>query len=408
MGKQITPESLDKKANPAIAFLLYILLASLFILPQFSIVESWPKIQVAEILLPILAATILLHQGFFNALKIMKWLFIIIAIYSLIILISIFTNSRMGMIRDYFEIFKLLKYVTIVIFIFLFIEHINFEKTIKYIFCAVLLFNFFHYIDFMGFNSQIQILYGNDIHVLTFGLNSLGEPDTKRILGTSGNPNNNAIIFLFFTIFFFPEKNVHWKKKTLFYLSVLGVLACQSRTGFIAFGVIYLLAIFLLKYDLIKTGLDLIIFTIMYFFLYLMGDIYLSSLAGNILKQGSLQSRIMTWKMLFEMMKFKPFLGWSPYKEFISELIFPEGEYVFVAWKYGIIGSLAHLSWLFYTFVTSWKERISREGLNLLLYTIVIFITSITNVPLCDQTILLIFAILTGLFFNSQKNISLA
>lgn len=401
MGEQVIPDRGQKSADLFIASIFYILLFSLFLLPPLPIREGWPNVQVTEMLLPFLIIGILTCPGWTKNWKILKPVLMILSIYALIILLSMLANGRMGMPRDHFEIFKLIKFSIVLLFSFFFLGRINFTKALKWIFILVLLFNFLHYIDFMGFNKHIQVYYGNEIHILGFGVNSLGEPATKRILGTLGNPNNNAILFLFFTIFFFPEKGARWKQKIFFYLAVLGVFACQSRTGFIAFASVYLLALFLSTQDLKATGIDLAVFVCMYFFLFFMGNIYLSTIAGNVMKQGSVQSRMKTWEMLYGMIRQKPILGWSPYKEFISGKIYPEGEYIFVTWKYGITGLLVHMSWLLYTLYISWKARLTRPGRNLLMFTLVILITSITNTPINDQTIFIIFAILTGAYYHS-------
>lgn len=402
MGEEIMLHQRPAKTALLASSLFYALLLSLFLLPSLQMADSWPKIQVAELILPLLFILILTHKTLLHEIKPMRTTATNLLVYSIIILLSILLNARAGMLRDYFEILKLVKYCILMLFSFLFIDKINFTKTIKWIFAFILLFNFLHYIDFLGFNKHIQIYYGNEIHILGFGLNSLGQPDTKRILGTVGNPNNNAILFLFFVITFFPEKEFTWKDKMFFYLSILGILACQSRTGFIALGVIYGIAAIVLKCNLRTFVIDMATIACLYLFLFLMGNIYLSTLAGNMLKQNSVRSRMETWNMLFEMIKQKPLLGWSPYKEYIDQnKIYPEGEYVFISWKYGALGLIAHLAWLLHTGIQSWRKKTNREAFNLFLFTVVLLITSITNTPLHDQVILSIFAVMTGAFFNA-------
>lgn len=400
------PEKLQKTTGPIPVFLFYLLLFSLFLVPPIPLKEGWPKVQVAELLLPLLALFIVLHQNFLLGVRLMKTILTILGIYCAVILLSIIVNSRTGMVRDYFEILKLIKFCIIMVFVFLFAEKINWMKTMRWIFSFMLLFNILHYINFMDFNKHIQVFYGNILHINTFGLNSIGEPATKRILGTAGNPNNNAILFLFFSIFFLPQNKSTITEKIFFYLAVLGVLACQSRTGFIAFCAVYLCAAVLLKYTVKKTIIDILIFSGLYLFLYVLGNVYLSALSGNIFMISSLRGRYETWLILLEMIKQKPFIGWSPYKEFISENIYPEGEYIFVAWKYGVIGLLVHLAWMSYASILAWRERVNRQAINLFLFTIVLFVVSITNMPLYIQSTLLLFAILLGLFFNSKVNYS--
>jgi O-antigen ligase len=219
-----------------------------------------------------------------------------------------------------------------------------------------------------------------------------------------GNPNNNAVLFLFFSIFFFPEKGADLRKRIIFYVSVFAVFACQSRTGFIALAVVYFLGAWLLHFSARNYFFDLLIFSGMYGVEILLGNIYIGSLAGNIMQQHSVRGRLETWKMLWEMIRLKPVLGYGPYKEyFYDNKIYPENEYILYTWRYGFAGLLIYCWWLGYSVFTGWRDRQRRESINLLLFTVVMVITAITNTPLTSTYILIMFAILSGLYFAGKN-----
>jgi hypothetical protein len=103
------------------------------------------------------------------------------------------------------------------------------------IFYIVFTFNILQYFNIFNFNQVIEIFYTSPERILFFGKNSLGEIDTKRLLGTMGNPNNNAILFLFFAAVFAPMPKNNKSRLIIFCLSFLAILLTQSRTGLIAF-----------------------------------------------------------------------------------------------------------------------------------------------------------------------------
>ena len=255
----------------------------------------------------------------------------------------------------------------------------------------------------MGFNNFVEKYYGGDYQVSRFGLDSSGHPTSKRMLGTMGNPNDNAILFLFFLIYFFNEDSNNIKNKILFYLATLALFFCQSRTGFTAFVVIYVMGVFLYKLSLKSIITDTLIFIAMYSLQLLMGNLYINSLAGNIAENTSLNARFEVWKMLFQMIKQKPFFGYAPNKEFFdANKIYADNQYVLIAWRYGFVGFLLFMLWIGYGFLMSIKNKIHPHAKHLLLFLTVIIITSITNAPLNNAKIIVMLAIYTGMYFNGK------
>jgi O-antigen ligase len=384
--------------------LLTLLILSTFLLPAFSIIEGFPKIHLTDILLPFFGLVVLKHCTF-SWINNSKWFLIANGTLLFIAILSLLINHRISSIRDDFEVLKMIKFIVVFLFISIAFELTDSMKILRGIFILVLLFNFMHYTNLFDFNHSIMRFYGSEIQVDTFGLNSLGQPDTKRIIGTLGNPNNNAVLFLFFVVFFFPEEQSKFANKVFFILAIFGTLACQSRTGFIALGLVLVIGFLIKKYSL----KSLLVYTTssisIYVILMISGNIYLNSLAGNIIKQNSVRGRIETWSVMWEMIKLKPLFGYSPNKEhFERTIIYPESEYLLNTWRYGFLGLLAYIMILWSSFFAGFKQRFSKYGFCFTLFSLVIAITAMTNNPLNDAMISMMFAISAGLFYGEQMN----
>ena len=134
-----------------------------------------------------------------------------------------------------------------------------------------------------------------------------------------------------------------------------------------------------------------------------MGNIYLNSLVGNMMKQHSFRSRLETWNILWEMIKQKPLLGYSPYKDyFYINNIYSENEYFLNAWRYGLLGLITYLMILWTSFFKAIKNCFSKSGFCLAMFTLVIAISALTNNPLSDTMIYMMFAFYAGLFFSDN------
>lgn len=384
-----------------IQILFGLFLLSVFLLPSFPVIADLPKIHGTDILLPafLTLSAFSFDKKTFPATS--RFLYLLAAMLA-VALASLLVNERITVLRDVFELMKLLKFAIVFLFIFLFIEEFELMKWLRITFILLVIFNFLHYVDFLGFNQLVVKYYGSEIQVDTFGLNSLGQPDTKRILGTVGNPNNNAILFLFFIVFFFPKKKSTLIEKTYFLTAVFCFLACQSRTGLVAFTVIFILGAILRKYNLGTFLLYCLGFISMHFSLIFLGNIYMGSF-GNIMKQNSVRGRLETWNMLWQMIKKRPLLGYSPFKDyFYSNNIYAESEYFQNTWRYGFIGLLAYLAWMLNIVLDSFRNKFTESGFRLFLFTIVILITGLTNCPLSDTAIYMMFALCCGLFFAEK------
>ncbi|MBP7497422.1 MAG: O-antigen ligase family protein [Bacteroidales bacterium] len=284
----------------------------------------------------------------------------------------------------------------------------RFTKYIYIIFGLLIIFNFLHYFNINNFNDIIEPYYASGPHLIFFGRNTLGDPDTKRMLGTMGNPNNNGILFLFFTVLFSLKNNSSFFKYFLFYLCFIAILFCQSRTCFIIFVIIFLLnTLYLNRLHYTKIIAIAVIFILTYislniFSVFNASDKELSTkylnemIQYNMLETGTIQSRFITWNHLWDMIKEKPILGHAPYKEyFYNKKMYSENEYMLMLWRYGFIGLIFYILIIVYPLkiLDNFKDNPAPY------FLLTIIITALTNNPLSEPRILLMFAFFTALIY---------
>ncbi len=392
-----------------------LIILSIFIIPAFNLFGLSFKIRGEDILLPFVLISLLYKR----AIKIDNYPKIILA-FCLYVFFTIIINGLDTTVNCYFEIFDYIKYLIYFLFFYESNKEINYKKIFALTFYLVFVINMMHYFNVFNFNKYVEPFYSSGIHLEFFGLNSLGLPDTKRMLGTAGNPNLNAIYFLFFCIVFFPykkEKNMLYS--TSFYLSFLSMLLCQSRTAFIAFIIVFILGVIFSKMKpkiIISNVLILIAIFIginlSLAFLGSIGNTYLDSIGKvrQIQESNSFTGRIEVWKHLWNMIIEKPLFGYGPDKNyFYTNNLYSESEYVLITWRYGFIGLFVYLTFLLYPLYTRIKDNV-QNYLPLLLFTIAIFLTAITNNPISFPPILILYAYIAGVFIKrkntTQKNLA--
>ena len=215
-----------------------------------------------------------------------------------------------------------------------------------------MIFNTLHFFDFWDFNLIVEQYYNGGIHIKTFGLNSLGEPATKRLIGTIGNPNNNAILFLFFTVLLYSKKKKDYFLIFSIFLSLFFFFLCQSRTAIIALFaiiIIHLIIEFTNEKRTVLSIKNLIILSVCSLAFLFSNLINKPTYTMSMVKQNptqskSVQGRMEVWGDLLLMVKEKPIFGYGPNKNyFYQNKIYSESEYIMFIWRYGIVGLLAYI-----------------------------------------------------------------
>jgi O-antigen ligase len=391
--------------------LLLLLLVSTFLFPVFIVDPVLPAFRIEDILLlPITLRLIQLKPTINFHIK-------LIAVFCLYIFFVIIINGRITCIRDYFEICKLIKLAVLILFMSL-PQYVEFAKKLFLpVFIVLVIFNVFQYFNLFNFNSTIEKLYSQEHHLKYFGLYSDFTKASKRLLGTMGNPNNNGILFLFFVVQFIPlTKDTTLWKYLLYLTTVFICIHTQSRTAFIILSLIFIIHAYwqstlIKKYKLIFIGFIVILFADFY------SDNLLSlgSLRGTKVRltddmefatnNHSLQTRFEIWKHLYGMIKEKPLLGYAPYKEYFYEhQLYSENEYILIVWRYGIIGLAFFMIMILYPAYKAYREKNTTNNIKLFAFTSCILLTALTNNPLSEPRVLVMYAIMAGIFYAETAN----
>lgn len=376
-------------------------------------------IRFEDLLLPVVFISIIPHLKKFN-----NFLFKTMLVWAFYAIFTMAVNHRLGAYNDYFEIYKFFKFSVFALLFYLFFEGKWRYLNVLYVVLTILfLINLFHYYNVFRINEVVLPYYSTNIlHLTFFGKNTLGFPDAKRIIGTMGNPNINAIFFSIFSVMLIPfvDKKGFLGQKLLFYITFGLVLMTQSRTGFATLIIVYIIY-FLWKRPRWKywlyfgLNLSVVVFVVYlmdpysldYFINFIKHLIDATAVDSRGIQDGSLRGRMEAWKMLIGMIAEKPWFGYGINKNFFySNTLFSENEYILMAWRYGLIGLIFYFTLLFGLIVQHWKLVFSQENegrLQFVLIVVIYALNAVTNNPVSDPVLLVFFAMATGLFLTHSK-----
>jgi len=427
--------TLEKSYLSAILFATFCIALILF--PPITLPYFTFKLQVIDFFMPLFAGIIMYKKWYKNwsLLYVKNFLFLIG-----IIVFSIILNKQWTAINDWFEVYKVIKWVLVfLVFKELYTPKIN-TAFIDVIFIFLLIFNFLHYYNLFNFNQIVMPLYcgENSIRLTYFGLNSAGLPAAKRMMGTMANPNDNAILFLIFMIFYLPKER--WKTKDIcfFVLCLIAFLACQSRTSLVAFLALIVVNFIVIniKWTKVATYSGLIVVVVLTFFyshkiadffhleqLIPPGDVSailidemdihsysLTLLDGTALRSFSWTKRLELWKQYLSQFLESPIIGHAPQKNyFYEQKLYFENEYILFMWRYGLLGLISLIGFYLIPVKKIFKTiRSSEISKNALLFIIIFAICGLSNVPLSNTTLSLLFFSYLGVFYSQKIKYNVA
>lgn len=396
-------------------FLVYGFLVSIFLLPGITFSGSLPEVRPEDLVVYGMLLTLLLMTSktvIWNS-SIQKYMLFILA-FTVWMIITQLENGRLTHTSDYFEYYKMFKYGIVVLTFYLIhkskiLDQTDILRTIRGIFCLVFALNMLHYFNILSYNPIVMPYYANELQLSHFGVNSLGEADVKRMLGVLGNPNNNSILMGFFSIYFIvhsTKQSPEYKQNILLAgLAIIMLLMSGSKTG-----VLSLMAVFVVYWILSKASLKqlLALLGIAVASVVLINAFqftYISSLwTVDWSANESWTGRIKVWQDLVAMIQKSPWIGYGPNKEyFYINAIYSENEFVLMAWRYGIVGLLFYLLWIFIPFVSAFRQKGKRYAQSVILFSTMLLVSAITNNPLSEPRILVLYAMLCGLMFADSK-----
>lgn len=389
---------LKRYSEKFIPVLLLLSIVSIFCLPNIYFKPSLPYIRPEEFLLPFLFVFLIPYRKEFFQSHYVK----LILAFAVYVLITIFINFSTSSLSDYFESIKLIKFAVFFFFFQKFLPVINWKNCLKFILLFLFAFNILHYFNLFHFNEWVMPFYADEIQLKYFGLNSLLQPDTKRLLGTMGNPNNNGLLFatLFFVFLLMFEKQSEFIYTLI---CTLGILTSQSRSVFVIW-VVAVLIYWVIKRNEFRKYLWKIMILAFISALFLFegtkSSQYITSVASpqKIESSQSFKGRVDAWRSMIDLYKMKPIFGHGPSKQFIyANNFYPEDEYLFFAFRYGIVGLLFYLLLLIYPLYSIYKSKMYMNKLISFFGIILFAAAAITNTPLSEPRLLIMFAFIISL-----------
>lgn len=341
-------------------------------------------------------------------------------LFSGYIVFTIFLNGHQQQLNEYFEVIKIIKLLIIFWFSVSVLKsetnQLKIEKTIHVIFVLSFILNLFHFFDFFNFTRSVLIYYDpSHIDVLSFGLDSLGNPSSKRIVGTFGNPNENSFFFLLLTTFYssriiYTNIRENWMNYFGLIGSSIMVLLTQSRTAIFILAILLLVHIFFHRKHLVII-LGVYLFLLGIAFLLFFSDANSLSYISNtsiqhINSNTSVMGRLDVWKLLLTEWTKQPIFGYGPNKNYLYEhQIYPENEYIFFLWRYGVIGFLFYIFMLFQP-IWILKKKFFKNEFAIALF-LILSITALTNIPMFNMKFTFFIAICYGyLDIESSKPVN--
>lgn len=385
------------------------LLFSIFLLPGFEFYSGAPQVRPDDMFAYLMLLTLLISYPWRFSIQLREYMFFLAAL-TLWILVTQLGNDRLFVISDYFEYYKMLKFIIVLMFFYITFRHNSFFTGngyyfLRVLFCGVVIFNLLHYFGLLSFNQVVMPYYAGEHQLSRFGLSSQGLPDVKRLLGVMGNPNDNAIIMGFFSIVFINQftqnKEGRLLNGALALAALVLLLMGGSRTAFVAIIFVFALYWFVAKTSF-KALLGVILFGAAFFGLVHILDItYISNLwTVNLLSNASLMERIEIWDALWKMILQSPWIGYGPNKEyFYANNLFAESDYVLMTWRYGFPGTVMYLLWLGIPALLALRHRELIAARTVILFSAFLYISALTNVPLQEPRINILFAALCGILY---------
>jgi O-antigen ligase len=132
---------------------------------------------------------------------------------------------------------------------------------------------------------------------------------------------------------------------------------------------------------------------------------YVTKAKWSVEQNGSVRGRLEIWGKLLRMVADQPIFGYGINKNYFYEhKLYAENEYILMLWRYGIPGLFFYGVMLFGLCVkyrSVFVRTVSHESLTYLFVVLLLALNALTNNPLSNPMILVLYAMATG-FFLSQ------
>ena len=398
-----------KNMNKTAATLLGVLITSIFLLPGINFGGGLPVVRLEDVLVLLLlleGARRLASPHISNAP--LNGYLAFLLLFALWMSVSMLGNGRIARLSDYFEYYKMVKYGILIIFSYNIFSKHHFwlgDRVLYVVFGLLVAFNMANYLNPWSFNQTVMPWYASAERIVSFGKDSMGNPTTRRILGTMGNPNGNGVLWSFIAAYFLVRMGSKPYHLPLFLVAVTMIALAGSRTSFI--GILVVVAVYWLIGRRSLKHLALVAAAVLFAFaMVLLFNIqYISMLwTADLMENPSWLARLEVWEHLWGMIIRSPMIGYGPNKEFFYLYgIYSENEYLLMTWRYGFPGLVMYIGLLLFPVLKAWKTRFSGSSRLVIITSTAMVISALTNNPFSEPRLMALYALVVGGFYGQLQ-----
>ncbi len=386
--------------------LAMITLVSAILLPPFTISENLPKVELSDVLVFPIGVIVVrrcirnpgraLKQSSYNHLLITGLLFVLLVSFSIVV------NHRADHIRDWYEVAKYLKFGVLLSGFYQGFAFGKYSRMLIWVMTLLIAFNLAHYLNLYGFNQFIEPWYASSTHLDLFGVDSLGQPSTRRALGTMGNPNMNGQLFVWLTFLMLAIGRClrHPLLQLLTFAMITGVVMSQSRTANATLVVLLVIYFLTAKQNrswamLWFSGLAGLWLLFDHF-----GNQYLASVGSAALMQSASEGRVQQWLRIIETMPGHYLFGHGPAKEYFeANAIFSESELFLLLFRYGIAGTVCFVGAWFLVLLRA-RKKMGNDVFLIMAPVAIWAVSAITSNPMHSNKLSVVIAFALAFVFS--------
>ena len=225
----------------------------------------------------------------------------------------------------------------------------------------------------------------------------------SRVTGFIGNPNNNAVFFVFMLGFTLDMIFLYHKKIFIFLLAgcLVVIMLTQSRTMFGTSLVVLVVVM------MITGNFYILAFGGLFIMLVKFIDIPYLTLIFDLQKisqTNSVVNRLREWELLTEMIKQQPIIGFGGYKEyFYMTQSYPENEYILAWFRYGIFYLITFTFMLVFSAILGVVRVVQKVpgGFFMLSTNLAMLLSSISNAPFNNPRLFIFYSFVHAFYAAS-------
>ncbi len=370
-----------KKGQFLESFLILLILSSIF----SPTIQLGVDIRIDDMLSFLLIPIFILVKPNFRVNRLVKSYFLVLLLMLFSTFYGYVCKGVPFSFRDFNELFRMFKPLLILILV----DYCDLKLLSNKLFVLIkfgaiflVLIGFFEYFNIFGFRKLLSFLYSSD---------RFDDLSRARVVLTAGDPNIAAALLLYFVIYCLQLALLNidrFRCVVMLVLLLVVLFMTSSRTSIVIFVAILLTSMYyhrqnnkLFNISVLTILVLVFIFTINYFQYLVLGFTTFSEGSNT-----SMLLRYQQWSIAYNLFLSSPIFGWGPAKAIHSTIV--DSEHLLLLRRYGVLGYLFVLNFLFGYVLVFFRNRKKIHKLNpqfktiiisTLFYCFMIFILMTTN-----------------------------